>query len=310
MKKILFATTALVATAGVAAADVSFGGYGRFGVRYVEVGGVSNTNTASRLRLTITGTTESDNGLSFGARVRIQQTNRSAATPPAPFGTGTNQARFWVSTNGLTVAVGNLFGVMDSMPNLYIGQHGGSIGTEGLGYGHVVTAFASHTYSSGGSGSAGGDGVEVTYSADAYTVHVSSGNNRTEFGGSYNFGDWTVGLAGADDNALTNQTRWLATVGGTIGSVNVRAAVSENLDAIGVSHTNYNLSAGFAVGAATTLTAYVAEVNAGSNYGIGVNHDLGGGASIAAGVASLGARTDGTRPADITIAELGVIFNF
>lgn len=46
MKKILFASTALVATAGVAAADVSFGGYGRFGVGYVEdrtVGGTSDT---------------------------------------------------------------------------------------------------------------------------------------------------------------------------------------------------------------------------------------------------------------------------
>ena len=34
MKNILFATTALVATAGVAAADVTFGGYGRFGMDY------------------------------------------------------------------------------------------------------------------------------------------------------------------------------------------------------------------------------------------------------------------------------------
>ena len=34
MKKVLFATTALVATAGVAAADVTFGGYGRFGIVY------------------------------------------------------------------------------------------------------------------------------------------------------------------------------------------------------------------------------------------------------------------------------------
>ena len=34
MKKVLFATTALVATASVAAADVTFGGYGRFGVLY------------------------------------------------------------------------------------------------------------------------------------------------------------------------------------------------------------------------------------------------------------------------------------
>jgi len=34
MKKVLFATTALVATASVAAADVTFSGYGRFGILY------------------------------------------------------------------------------------------------------------------------------------------------------------------------------------------------------------------------------------------------------------------------------------
>jgi len=45
MKKVLFATTALVATAGVAAADVTFGGYGRFGVIYTETNGVAGTAT-------------------------------------------------------------------------------------------------------------------------------------------------------------------------------------------------------------------------------------------------------------------------
>ena len=36
MKKVLFATTALVATASVAAADVTWSGYGRFGLQYEE----------------------------------------------------------------------------------------------------------------------------------------------------------------------------------------------------------------------------------------------------------------------------------
>lgn len=36
MKKLLFATTALIATASVAAAEVKFGGYGRFGIGYQE----------------------------------------------------------------------------------------------------------------------------------------------------------------------------------------------------------------------------------------------------------------------------------
>ena len=43
MKKVLFATTALVATAGVAAADVTFGGYGRFGAIYTETNGTAAT---------------------------------------------------------------------------------------------------------------------------------------------------------------------------------------------------------------------------------------------------------------------------
>ena len=36
MKKLLIATTALVGTASVAAADITFSGYGRFGIQYNE----------------------------------------------------------------------------------------------------------------------------------------------------------------------------------------------------------------------------------------------------------------------------------
>ena len=62
MKKILFATTALVATAGVAAADVTFGGYGRFGLGYDE-GRADETFITSRFRLQIDATAESDMGV-------------------------------------------------------------------------------------------------------------------------------------------------------------------------------------------------------------------------------------------------------
>ena len=82
MKKVLFATTALVATAGVAAADVTFGGYGRFGVMYSSAAGPngiaqtfgddgtgdSSLDITSRFRLQIDATAESDAGVTFGAR--------------------------------------------------------------------------------------------------------------------------------------------------------------------------------------------------------------------------------------------------
>lgn len=77
-KSRLFATTALVATAGVAAADVTFGGYGRFGLQYNE-GAVNETSITSRFRLQIDATAESDMGVAFGARARIQQDNDDAS---------------------------------------------------------------------------------------------------------------------------------------------------------------------------------------------------------------------------------------
>jgi len=97
MKKVLFATTALVATAGVAAADVTFGGYGRFGVIYSSAAGAngiaqtfgddgtgdSSVDITSRFRLQIDATAESDAGVTFGARVRIEQENDEIFGPPA-----------------------------------------------------------------------------------------------------------------------------------------------------------------------------------------------------------------------------------
>ena len=84
MKKVLFATTALVATASVAAADVTFSGYGRFGLEYrdIDATGEDSTNLTSRLRLQIDASAESDAGVTFGARVRFHPA-KAQTTPMA-----------------------------------------------------------------------------------------------------------------------------------------------------------------------------------------------------------------------------------
>ena len=73
MKKVLFATTALVATASVAAADVRISGYGRFGLDYnsfnennaasAGYNGVSSTTITSRLRIQFDASAETDGGV-------------------------------------------------------------------------------------------------------------------------------------------------------------------------------------------------------------------------------------------------------
>ncbi len=180
MKKVLFATTALVATAGVAAADVTFGGYGRFGLAYVDAdNGDSDTDVTSRFRLQIDATSESDSGVVFGARVRIQQNNTdnnsgsiTVTRDPAgnitnvddirvgPSGTGINGVRFFARAGGFEVGVGNIFGALEFMP----GQYPIDLGLTGLRYDYTAYNFRGDAYSSGGSGAAGQNGVEVLYS--------------------------------------------------------------------------------------------------------------------------------------------------
>ena len=310
MKKILFATTALVATAGVAAADVTLSGYGRFGIDYIEgrtlAGANNETAVSSRFRLSIDGSTEADNGLSFGARIRFEQDGANEAIINNQF----NSARFYAKAGGLEVGVGNILGAMDSLPGIY----SGSLGLTGLGWGNVVTNFNSHTYDSKTNGVAP-EGVELIYSGGNWTAHLSHGDlpgrqlDRTEIGGSFTFNDWTIGMALATrPDALETGTNGVLTIGGKLGAANIGLAFAQNEYAT-VKRNAITLSGSFEVGAATTIKAYIAKDEVWAPvpgrdemaYGIGVSHNLGGGASIQGGIVDLHGQTR---------ADLGVLFNF
>ena len=296
MKKVLFATTALIATASVAAADVSFGGYGRFGAAYDSSNVGNETTQTSRFRLNIDGTTETDNGLSFKARIRIQDSATGAAA--------LNGAVFTVSAGGLSVSAGNAYGAIDGQAGMYAQ----SLGLTGLGY-HNVVANSSlkgywgfDGYSSGGNGR---EAITVSYGAGDFGVMASfsntDGERRTALNASYVFSGWKVslGFQDSDDNQYDKTT---LTVGGKVGMAALNFAVANN-DGI----MKYGLGADISVGAATTVSAFInseEKIGAvgGEAYGLGVSHDLGGGASIKGGVVQTAAGT--------TLADLGLHFNF
>ena len=308
MKNVLFATTALIATAGVAAADVSFGGYGRFGAHYTSAGDV--TSMTSRFRLNIDGSAESDNGLTFGARIRIQDSATTAGV--------LNGANFYVKSGGLKVAVGNTPGAIDAQN----GAYAQSLGLTGLGYHNVVANSAVKgfwgfdDYSSGGNGR---EVVSVSYAAGDFSVMASysssssrlptpatpfalatafvPGENRATVGASYTFSGWTVALAYQDSNNNFND-KTVLTVAGNVGIADLNFAVADNNGTL-----KYGIGADFSVGAATTVSAFVnSEDTAGEAYGLGVKHDLGGGTSIRGGVVQTAGGT--------TLADLGLHFNF
>ena len=133
MKKALIASTALVLTAGIAAADVTISGYGRTGVLYQEGGvrGPIDTNgdapgglvdasdaiVQSRLRMNIDATTSTDQGVDFGGRIRIQWDQGDDETTVAP-------GYVYVTASGLTVEIGNSNTAYDSAALLYNSEIG------------------------------------------------------------------------------------------------------------------------------------------------------------------------------------------
>ncbi|MGP1357669.1 porin [Roseicyclus sp.] len=71
MKKVLFATTALVATAGVASADIALSGSAQMGIQ----GGNNNATTqfVQDIDVTFTMSGTADNGLTFGAAIDLDE---------------------------------------------------------------------------------------------------------------------------------------------------------------------------------------------------------------------------------------------
>jgi outer membrane protein OmpU len=291
MKNVLFATTALVATAGVAAADVSFSGYGRVGIQYTDNGTTDSTDVTSRLRLQIDVSAESDGGVTFGARTRFQTSEGSA-------GTGMNGVRFFARSGGLEVGVGNIFGALEFMPGMYPID----LGLTGLAYEYTAYAFNADAYSSGGNGASGSNGVEVLYSAGDLSVHVSASDTSDRIAAhvAYTWNGWTFAL-GAQDSDNAADTEFAASVGGSFGPVDVTLAYADN----GTQGDHIVLTGRVDVGAATNIEAYIADADkfADTSFGIDFNHDLGGGTSLRGGIASLG-NNDAMR------ADLGVRFNF
>jgi outer membrane protein OmpU len=329
MKKVLFATTALVATAGVAAADVTFGGYGRFGILYVDPAvGNSTTDVTSRFRLQITATAESDMGVTLGAMTRMQQDNDGSADGITTGNvgidvdgdgdndyrgrqeTGMNGVRFFARSGGLEVGVGNIYGALEFMP----GQYPIDLGLTGHSYEYSAYNGRGDAYDSDANGKAGQNGLEVMYKMGDLSFHLSASdaNDRVAAHVAYTYMGFTFAAAVQDSNVVGSavvaaDTDYSLSVGGNVGPADVVFTYAKNGDDTGVGTLNgdhFVLAASFDVGAATKVHGYVADADyfANTSYGIGVHHDLGGGTSLRGGISSTAA--------DTTLVDMGVRFNF
>ncbi len=300
MKKILFASTALVATASVAAAELTFGGYGRFGLVYDE-NAAEETYIEQRFRLTVTGIAETDSGVKFEGRIRFQSDDTSDNDAQ---GDGPGAAGFAVSTGGFRVDVGHVSDALDSGDT--VNYYGYGVGL--TGFVEQNSSFYDGDFVAGGFGDSDGSSqqkVKLRYSAGDFTVNASyapdtpSGDEVWQIGAGYSFGAHSVGFV-YGDNQTSDYDFWVIGVDGSFGDFSYAAVVGEANDA----DTNWGLSGSYAVSAATSISAAVSGggVSTDEAYGIGFSHSLGGGVSLKGGI---GQETNGE-----TKGDLGVIFSF
>ena len=309
MKKALIASTALLLSAGVAAADVKLSGFARTGLDFVENradGDAQETQIQSRVRLNVLATTSTDQGVDFGARLRFQWDQ--GASELDKFAPG----QIYVTASGLTVSVGNVDTAFDKAGLLYASE----IGIFDRSFGNPAGDF--FAYSTGGYGDKNNRvGIAATYSVDALTARISyidtdqaslTGGNE-EIGVSVDYKMDAIALSAAavlDGAGIEDNDQYFLGAAYTLpGSENVVGLNwIDNGDV--VDSTTITLYGTFEVAPMTSVTAYVANNDADGNetdvaYGIGGKYDLGG--------AYLATAIQRSYSKDIT-ADFGVRFDF
>lgn len=317
MKKILFATTALVASAGFASADITVSGGANMGVKYQEGRAAGETFLYNELDFGIAGSGTTDSGIEFGASIDLDAslTDESASQDPGSF-----DPEAYVSSGGLTLTIGTLDGASDpfGLPD---------IGFDGVGVDDVAEDLMG-----GALGVKSGANVNVSYTFGDYSfmaAHDGDDNWGIAFSGAVN--GFSFGIAYEENNDITFdsftffgntivteyldvQSTWL-NLGYEFDAFSV-TAFYVNMD---IDHTDvgffgnpdvvtssteegYGLAASYTAGDLTVTGVWADSSTADdAAYGIDAAYDLGSGLVLKGGVASVN---------DATNADLGVIMSF
>ncbi len=312
MKKILFASTALVATAGVAAAELTIDGSARFGLAYQEnadtaAGVNSDTRIEQRMRVNITGIAETDAGVKLEARFRLES-NENPNSGIA--GRGPGAAGFAVSYGGLRVDVGNVSNVLDSGDQVDL--YGYGVGLTGIvEQDDAFTGTVDPTVGFDAGGKAFTT-VKVRYNVGDFSASLSYIDdksvaidaNQYQLGLGYTLANgMSIGAVYSDTEAgATSVEHWVIGLNGTAGALGYSVIVADsdltNFDTVFGASINYEVSSATAIQFAVSDGGLETD----TAYGLGFTHGLGGGVTLAGGV---GSNTSGN-----TVADLGVKFNF
>ena len=321
MKKVLLASTALIMSAGFAAADVSVGGDGRMGVQ--DGFGDEELRFTSRIRISFSASGETDAGLAFGGSIRADNaaavvlTDEDGNNPGDP-GFDPNTAT--LGGGGVNGQAGSVFieggfgkltmGDVDGAARSAVG-HVSGVGLTGL------SDLNESVYISNVGGNT--PGALYEYSGGDWAVYVSASNPGDlitgleseniawALGASYSFGAYSVGIGYEDNDAGTDHV----ILGGSAAFGDFTLKANYGMASGDVDGDQYALSGDYTFGA-TTVTAFYNDttgLEAGGAsigteaWGLGASYDLGGGASLVGGYVS-------DETADDDAYDFGISFSF
>ncbi len=282
MKKVLFATTALVASAGIASAEVAFKGSAEMGIFGGDRHGNDDAQFHNDFTLSVDGSSETDNGLTFGFHIEFEEDNGAGEINGGY--TGDNE-RVFISGNFGTLTLGEIDGAFDKV-----------LQETALAAGSIQDDETEHDGFNGNSGLDGSEDNQILrydYSFDALSFALSLEQDDNGDGSDDIYG---VGVKYEADFSGTQVTFAL---GYQSNSVNDLVGVSVDAElangfAVAVNYSDLDGYNGndshYGIGIGYTMDAWAFGINYGefdketgddiSGYGLAVNYDLGGGASV------------------------------
>jgi outer membrane protein OmpU len=273
MKNLLIATTALVATAGVAAADVSLSGAANFGV--INTGGAADTVMYNNVSVTAAMSGETDGGLTFGASL----TMRSGDDVDLDVGDITIAAAALSATSLGNIYVSGDFGKLTFDANGIDNAHNDDFSHDVMYTGTFGALSVTATANIEGGVTADGEdySLKLVYAANGLTL-----TGATDDGGEYD-----VTAAYAINDMLTASVNFDSNGGTVAGDDETIVKVAYANDGItaalsikdGVVGNEWAVALGYAAnGMAVNLA-----VDDGGSEDLSASYDLGGGMSVLAG---------------------------
>jgi outer membrane protein OmpU len=274
MKKVLLATSALVASAGIASADITLTGGADFGMKDTGVNG-TDAYIHAETDFNIVATATTDNGYTIGASIDIDDDLSAAGS--------VTDTEITLSGDFGTLSFGELAAAQDG--------HGlADVGFDGIGIDDDVEARRTTSTADLKYATTFGDmSVTVTYALGTSAAGAATDGDYGILLGFDNAGfGVTVGMDVNDDGGA-NDTSTSLGLTYTVGEINLAGFFADDS-----TNSASGFSASYAMDANTTITGVYGSTDVAgdkSDYGIGFKTNLGGGVSFAGAVGSVDGNT-------------------